>query len=205
MRSMLNLSALGARLHTWSGRRRIVYAIASAAFIFVALMIFEATRIMAVPVNSWTEDQRADCAIVLTGAPGRVREGLDLLAQGAVRKLIISGVHPLSQLREIFPIWPYYGELREEDVILERRSRTTYGNAQQTLPLVEAFHCQRIILVTSRLHMRRATKTFRWVYPADIEILSRATISTQLGPHTDDLVLETVKSIFYNLLFFFGI
>src|SRR5882672_1590713 len=90
------------------------------------------------PISAWVEDHKADCAVVLTGGPGRIREGFDLLAQGQVRKLIISGVHPRSTLREIFPQWPFYGGLHEDDVVLEKRSTTTYGNAQQSLPLVEA-------------------------------------------------------------------
>ena len=43
-------------------------------------------------VNSWTEELSADCAIVLTGGPQRVREGFDLLVNQRVKKLIISGV-----------------------------------------------------------------------------------------------------------------
>src|SRR5688572_1569964 len=121
----------------------------------------EQKLVAAESISAWTEDHRADCAIVVTGGPGRVREGFDLLAQGQVHKLIISGVHPKATLREIFPQWPFYGTLRAEDVVLERRSATTYGNALQSLPLVEAMRCRSLVLITSHLHMRRAFKTFR--------------------------------------------
>lgn len=151
------------------------------------------------PISAWTEDHRADCAVVLTGGPGRVREGFDLLAQGQVHKLIISGVHPRATLREIFPQWPYYGPLRVEDVVLERRSGTTYGNAQQTLPLVEAMRCRSLVLVTSHLHMRRAFKTFRQVYPPEILILTRAVSSGSIPPRSSDLTIEVLKSLFYSL------
>lgn len=163
------------------------------------LFLIESVQVRGTDVQSWKQDQTGDCAVVLTGGPGRVRGGLDLLAQGAVKKLIISGVHPQVRLREIFPVWPYYGDLREEDVILERRSRTTYGNAQQTLPLVEAFGCHDVVLVTSRIHMRRAYKTFRALFPADIRLIPRATLSGSYEPPLPELALETLKSLFYML------
>ncbi len=151
------------------------------------------------PVSAWSEDHRADCAIVLTGGPGRVREGFDLLAQGQVHKLIISGVNPRATLRDIFPQWPYYGTLRAEDVVLERRSATTYGNAQQSLPLVEALRCRSLVLITSHLHMRRAFKTFRQVYPPELLILTRGVSSGSIPPRSSDLSFEVLKSLFYSL------
>lgn len=166
---------------------------------FVWLFHREETLIEHEPITAWTEDHKADCAIVLTGGPGRVREGFDLLAQGQVRKLIISGVHRKATLREIMPQWPFYGGLREDDVVLERRSMTTYGNAQQSLPLVEAMHCRSLVLVTSHLHMRRAYRTFRQVFPPEILILARSISSGYIPPRTSDLVIETLKSLFYSL------
>jgi uncharacterized SAM-binding protein YcdF (DUF218 family) len=151
------------------------------------------------PISAWTEDHKADCAVVLTGGPGRIREGFDLLAQGQVRKLIISGVHRKSTLREIFPQWPFYGSLREEDVALERRSTTTYGNAQQSLPLVEAMHCHSVVLITSHLHMRRSYRTFRQAFPPEVLILTRAVSSGYIPPRTQDVVNETFKALFYSL------
>jgi uncharacterized SAM-binding protein YcdF (DUF218 family) len=159
----------------------------------------EKKLIAAEPISAWTEDHKADCAIVVTGGPGRVREGFDLLAQAQVHKLIISGVHPKATLREIFPQWPYYGPLRAEDVVLERRSATTYGNAQQSLPLVEAMRCRSLVLITSHLHMRRAFKTFRQVYPPEILILTRAVSSGSWPPRSSDLAIEVLKSLFYSL------
>lgn len=151
------------------------------------------------PISAWSEDHRADCAVVLTGGPGRIREGFDLLAQEQVHKLIISGVHPRATLRDIFPQWPYYGTLRAGDVVLERRSGTTYGNAQQTLPLVEAMRCRSLVLITSHLHMRRAFKTFRQVYPPEVLILTRGVSSGSIPPRSGDLAAEVLKSLFYSL------
>jgi uncharacterized SAM-binding protein YcdF (DUF218 family) len=150
-------------------------------------------------VTSWSQNQIADCAVVLTGGAGRVREGFDLLSNQNVKKLIISGVNPNSRLREIMPVWSFYGSLKEDDVVLERRSETTYGNAQQSLSIVEALRCRDIILVTSRLHMHRAYRTFRGSYPENVEIFRHAVVSGRYEMNVMETSLEALKSLFYSL------
>lgn len=151
-------------------------------------------------VTAWTEDHHADCAVVLTGGVGRVREGVDLLAQKQVSKLILAGVYSSSRFEEIFPLWPYYGSVNKKDVILERRSQTTYGNAQQALSLVEALRCRDVILITSNLHMPRAYRTFRAIFPESIPIYQRAVLpGTTARVSYSDLFFETLKSTFYSL------
>ncbi len=158
----------------------------------------EYNAVTSTPPTSWVSEVQADCAIVVTGGVGRVREGVDLLYRGAVKKLIVSGVHPKVEWREVLPQWSYYGGLREEDLILERRSTTTYGNAVQSLLLVEALHCRSVALVTSTLHMYRALRTFRGVFPPDFPIFAHAMVGGDLRP---DLVMasgEAIKSLFYS-------
>jgi len=172
-----------------------------AVLLLVGLWAFarEVRLILAQPLTSWTEDVSADCAVVVTGGPNRIREGVDLLARHAVQKLIISGVHPQASLKDIFSPWPFYGDLHEQDVILERRSRTTFGNAQQTLPIVEALRCRDVILITSRTHMRRAYETFRAEFPPTIPIIPRAVLSNTVEPSTSELANEAMKSLFYSI------
>lgn len=180
-------------------KRMIVIAVLAIAVISILFCFRREVKIIAEePVSAWTEDHRADCAVVLTGGAGRVKEGFDLLAQGQVHKLIISGVNPRAHLRGIFPQWPFYGGLRAEDVILERRSATTYGNAQQTLPLVEALRCRSLVLITSHIHMHRAYQTFRSIFPLDVLILKRSVSSGSIPPRFSDLSIEAVKSLFYS-------
>jgi uncharacterized SAM-binding protein YcdF (DUF218 family) len=172
-------------------------------FFLIALILFrfrvEYKMVTATAPTSWSEDAQADCAVVLTGGPGRTKEGVDLLYRGAVKKLIVSGVHPKVAWRDILPQLPYYGGLREEDIVLERRSTTTYGNAVQSLPLVEALHCRSIALITSTLHMYRAYQTFRSVFPEDFPIVAHATVGGELQAPLGDAIAETTKSAFYSL------
>ncbi len=159
----------------------------------------EALQIHKTSINSWHEDHTADCAVVLTGGANRVHEGFALLAQKQVRKLIISGVFEGAKLDEIFPLLPFYGTIAAKDVVLEKNSRTTFGNAQQSLALVEALKCRDVVLVTSYLHMRRALRTFDATFPEDIVLYPRATIGSGHPAAFGELLLEASKSFFYSL------
>ncbi len=184
-------------------KKQIAAGVAILFFVIFALAAMHEWRnIVRQEVNSWTEDQIADCAVVLTGGYYRIREGIDLLARKSVQKVIISGVNPQAELLGIFPQWPFYGDMREQDVILEKRSRSTFGNAQQSLPLVEALHCRDVILITSRIHMYRALKTFQSEFPAKVKIYPRAIVAGNVEPPWGEVCLEVIKSIFYSILFY---
>ncbi|MFZ4402662.1 MAG: YdcF family protein [Pseudobdellovibrionaceae bacterium] len=172
-------------------------------FILAAGLLFrlteEALRIQKEPVQSWIKDVTADCAVVLTGGPGRVRTGFDLLSQKKIKKLIISGVYEGATLRDLLAVWPLYGTMQESDIILEKRSGTTYGNAQQSLPIVEALGCRDIILVTSHTHIYRAYQTFRSAFPTNIEIIKYSIVAGRYRPDWTEVLVEANKSLFYSL------
>ncbi len=177
--------------------RRIFKGILISSFMLVSLMSYQVYLLKNSPIDSWARDPVADCAVALTGGQNRLREGLDLLSRGQIKKLILSGVVPSASLRDIFPLWPFQGNVNESDVILERRSTTTYGNAQQSLPIVEALSCRDIILITSSFHMPRAYKTFRAKFPEEIKIISYSVFSGRSEADIFDLLLEVVKTDFY--------
>lgn len=158
----------------------------------------EYRKISAYPITSWLKDHEADCGVVLTGGPGRVREGFDLLSQGMIKKLIISGVHPKAQLREIFPQRSFYPTVSEKDVVLEKRSTTTYGNVHQSLPLVEALRCRSVVLITSKVHMYRAKRSFEAVASDNLDLYERSVASGSEHGQLYELLLETIKSVFYS-------
>lgn len=158
----------------------------------------EYRSVLAAAPTSWSVDHVGDCAVVLTGGPGRIREGVDLLYRGNVKKLIVSGVHPQASWRDILPQLTFYSGIKDDDVVLEKRSTTTYGNAIQTLPLVEALHCRNLILITSHLHMHRAYRTFRSVFPPDFPLVIHSVSAGALHPPFWDVALEAFKSVFYS-------
>lgn len=167
--------------------------------LFAFLCLKEKKRVLSSKTTSWILNQTADCAVVLTGGSGRIREGFNLLEQGRVKKLIISGVNPTSTLYQIFPQLPGYSNVSEADVVLEKRSGTTYGNAVQSEALVEALKCRSVLLVTSTLHMYRAEMTFRSRFPPEIQIKPHGIISGNQEPLFFELLVEVLKSVFYSI------
>lgn len=159
----------------------------------------EAKLLLETPIDAWESDITADCAVVLTGGPGRVKEGLDLLVRRQVQRVIIAGVNPQVSLRDLYPQLALYPQLNERDLVLERRSETTYGNAQQSLPIVEALQCRSILLVTSYLHMNRSHQTFTSTYPSEIRVIPYSIAGSDFPPNNWDLFMEVIKCWFYAL------
>lgn len=169
--------------------------------VFTLLLLFfvfeELQSIRSMKIQSWTESGEADCGVVLTGGSNRIQEGMSLLQQKRLKKLLISGVNPHSGLSQIFPALPFYGAVDKKDIILEKKSKTTYGNAQQSVPILEALNCQSVLLITSRIHMHRAFHVFRKHLSNEIDLYPRAIYSRKeetlqvIGP-------EVIKSLFYR-------
>lgn len=172
-------------------------------FLLLSLvMLYHGKNILKQEISSWTKDHRADCAVVLTGGSGRVNEGISLLAQARVKRLIISGVYPKANLIDIFPQLAFYGDIDEKNIILEKRSRTTYGNAQQSAVLIEALQCKDIVLITSNLHMYRALKSFEAVLPSEFPIYDRAVVAGSVNASFTEIFIESLKTVFYSLFAF---
>ncbi|MBL7544275.1 MAG: YdcF family protein [Bdellovibrionaceae bacterium] len=181
-------------------RRKVFFYFSLALIIvFIVVFYFEYKAVNSVKSTAWTQAQDAECGIVLTGGPGRIREGMDLLANRSIKKLIIAGVNPNSEIKEIFPLWIYYPEVDEKDVVLEKRSETTFGNATQSLPLVEILNCQDVLLITSSLHMYRSKRTFYRVFPKIIDIKTHLLGRGSESESVFDRLQETLKSLFYSL------
>lgn len=186
-----------------SKKQKRIFKISFVLLVMVSIGIgffvgLHARRVLHVTAHQGRVDQSADCAVVLTGGPGRVREGFALLSQRQIKKLIISGVHPQATLREVFPQFPFYGISDERDIILEKRSTTTYGNVMQSLSVVEALRCRSLLVVTSSLHLYRSLRTFLAHRPEGLIVQGRA-VDVWPVPTFFDQSLEILKSGFYDL------
>ncbi|HPI39638.1 MAG TPA: YdcF family protein [Pseudobdellovibrionaceae bacterium] len=105
-------------------------------------------------------------------------------------------------MREIMPNILFYGGLREKDISLERKSGSTYGNAQQSLPIAEALECRDVLLVTSRYHMHRAYNTFRSIFPDHIIIYKNSVYGNLNNNKFIEILVEALKTRFYKLWVF---
>jgi hypothetical protein len=168
---------------------------------FFSMLSYQVIEIQNEPMNLWSKDlPTAECGIVLTGAPGRIREAFEYLAQKKIKKLIVSGVYKDSKLHEIFPYLPFYPEVSESQIYLEKKSETTFGNAQQSLVLSETLNCQRIVLMTSQIHMRRAFRVFKATFSDRTQIMKLSLPNSKTEKSYLDLGLEVLKSVFYFTL-----
>ncbi|MFN7728936.1 MAG: YdcF family protein [Bdellovibrio sp.] len=167
--------------------------------LFGLIAFREAHLVLSTPISSWTQDPLADCGVVLTGGAGRVREGMALFEKGAIKTLVISGVNPQTELRDLMTPFDLALGVNPKDIILERRSQTTYGNAHQSIPILEALHCRDLILITSSVHMYRAHRTFAAAIPGDMRIIQHAVAAPKAEEDFFNLATEVLKSMFYSL------
>ncbi len=108
-------------------------------------------------------------AIVFTGQFERTHAGLDLLRQGQIEQLFISGVNPGAGMR-IERFADEFGldarlrsALEAGRINLGPRAQSTSQNALETACWLRARHLSGpILLITSQAHMPRASLALEW-------------------------------------------
>ena len=119
--------------------------------------------------SSLSGDGPADAALVLGAAADgvapspvfeeRLRHAVDLYHRSRVSRLILTGGRgpgdALSEA-EVGRDWAIANGVPADVILTETESRTTKQNLVNALPLIEANHVGKILLVSDPLHMRRA-------------------------------------------------
>ena len=101
-------------------------------------------------------DVGADGIVVLTGGRDRVHGAIDLLEEGRAKRLLISGVHPLTRAEDIQRATESNPTLFRCCVDLGFKAETTVGNARETADWVRRQGFRSLIVVTSAYHMPRS-------------------------------------------------
>ena len=94
--------------------------------------------------------------MVLTGGPSRITDAIDLLAAGRGRRLLITGVHPTTNLAEIARLVPETQRTFASSIDLDHEAINTVGNAIETKRWIRERGYRSVIVVTSNYHMPRA-------------------------------------------------
>ena len=134
------------------GRRALLGVLALAAVVLVAdflAFVHQMPAIEAAPARN------ADGIVALTGGPFRINDALDLLAAGHGKRLLISGVNPLTRPGEISRLVPEHERWFTCCVDIDY-STNTVGNAVETRRWVKARGFQSLIVVTANFHIPRA-------------------------------------------------
>ena len=108
-----------------------------------------------VPTEEVALDRTADGIVVLTGGNSRVADAIELLAEGRGKRLLISGVHPVTNLSEIARLVPAHERLVNCCVDLDHSAVNTVGNAIETRRWATTRGFRSLIVVTSNYHMPR--------------------------------------------------
>jgi uncharacterized SAM-binding protein YcdF (DUF218 family) len=101
-------------------------------------------------------DRSADGIVVLTGAPSRIEDAIELLAAKRGERLLISGVHPQTKEDELTHRSPEVARLFACCVELDREATNTTGNALAAAAWARKWNFRSLIVVTSAWHMPRA-------------------------------------------------
>ena len=100
--------------------------------------------------------RNADGIVALTGGPFRINDALDLLAAGRGKRLLISGVNPLTRPGEISRLVPEHQRWFTCCVDIDHSATNTIGNAIETRRWAKARDFRSLIVVTANFHMPRA-------------------------------------------------
>jgi uncharacterized SAM-binding protein YcdF (DUF218 family) len=109
--------------------------------------------------------RRADGIVVLTGAASRIPDAIELLASEHGKRLLITGVHRDTRMREIARLTPLYSKYFTCCIDLDRSALNTFGNALETKRWASEHNFNSLIIVTSNWHMPRAMAEMRHQLP----------------------------------------
>jgi uncharacterized SAM-binding protein YcdF (DUF218 family) len=126
------------------------------------------------------EDVRTDAAVVITGGSGRIEHGVEVLADGRAKRLLVAGADPLVTKADLVNRLGGRERLVRCCVALGSESVDTRSNAEEARRWLDRHEFRSIRLITSDWHMRRAGYEFDRVLGDDYEIVQDA-VRTEPG------------------------
>ena len=120
------------------------------------------------------EGGKTDAVIVLTGGPGRVARGLEVLSKGWASRLLVSGVDREVKPREFQAEYKVAPRTMNCCVTLGFESVDTRSNAREAADWIARNRFRSVRLVTTDWHMRRAELEMEQSIPRDITVIRDA-------------------------------
>ena len=119
-------------------------------------------------------DTKTDAIVVLTGGAGRIQRGLDHLAHGHARRMLVSGVDPAVRLGELAQLQNAPANLFACCVDLGKDAVDTRSNAVEAAQWLRRRHFRSVRLVTTDWHMPRARFELKRAVGADVTVIPDA-------------------------------
>ena len=146
-------------------RPLLVLLVALLGFLLIAWLVGLLWFASSLPRRTGDSESRTDAIVVLTGGAGRLRQGLELLAQQKAQKLFVSGVYRGVDVEELLIISQQSPEELQCCVILGYEADNTEGNAIETANWMREQGFTSLRLVTASYHMPRSLLEFRRAMP----------------------------------------
>ncbi|MBT5570976.1 MAG: YdcF family protein [Alphaproteobacteria bacterium] len=112
-----------------------------------------------------TNAEITDAVVVLTGGPGRINRGNELLAAKKARIMLVSGVGADVPVRDLISAQDLSQQMVDCCVTLGRAARDTRENAIESAGWAASRNIASIRLVTSDFHMPRSMLEFKQRLP----------------------------------------
>lgn len=139
-------------------------------FGIVAVVLWFAWFVLAAP-GPLGSGVRTDGIVVLTGGPGRVARGIELLQAKSAKRLLISGVDPSVRPVELAVEYKVAKQLFDCCIDLGREAVDTRSNAEETAAWIRRNKYKSVRLVTATDHMRRAQVELEARLDPDVDIV----------------------------------
>jgi uncharacterized SAM-binding protein YcdF (DUF218 family) len=128
--------------------------------------------LFSVTLGSPASTARTDAVVVITGGPGRIEHGVDVLAKGYAGRMLISGTDPsVTKPDLVRRLGKRSKKLVDCCVDLGSESVDTRSNAEEAKRWLDKHRYKSVRLVTSDWHMRRARYEFRRVMRGKYELI----------------------------------
>lgn len=133
-------------------------------FFSVLLLVYVIGFILfAITLGGPAKSERTDAVIAITGGPGRIEHGIDVLSQGLAKRMLIAGTDPSVTKPDLIRRLKGKKKLVDCCVDLGSESVDTRSNAEEASRWLAKRGYKSFRLVTSDWHMRRARYEFRRV------------------------------------------
>ena len=163
---------MAGKVTRWIGRLSISVGLIAAALLVGGFFWFVARS----PPHEAQLDRDADGIVVLTGAASRIPDGIQLLAAGRGKRLLITGVHRATRAREIARLTPLYSNYFNCCIDLDRSALNTFGNAIEARRWAHEHNFKSLIVVTSNWHIQRAMVELGYQLP-DVTLIPYPVVS----------------------------
>lgn len=144
--------------------------------------------------------QSADGIVVLTGSPGRIQKGIDLLKASKGKRLLISGVNADLANETIINAIGSGDTLAKCCIDLGREAANTTGNAVESANWARENNFTSLLIITADYHLPRSLleleKTMRGIVLIPASVANEAPLTTLALEYSKYLISYGQSSIF---------